>query len=280
MQNFINPHAEKPTSFISLINVFLKNNQLIRSMIKREVIGRYRGSLIGLAWSFFNPIFMVTAYTIVFSMIFKMRWAADGIESKTQFGLILFAGIIIFNLFSEVINQSPNLILSNGNYIKKVVFPIEILSIVSIGAAVFHALISLFVLLAAFLLFNGYLHWNVIFLPLFFMPFLILLLGISWVLASIGAFVKDAGQVINLITTLLMFLSPVFYPLSAVPEKLKFFITMNPVTFIIEQTRELVIYGNNPNWVGTFIYTLISACVAWCGFYFFQKMRKGFADAI
>jgi lipopolysaccharide transport system permease protein len=280
MQNFTNPHAEKPTSFISLINVFLKNNQLIRSMIKREVIGRYRGSLIGLAWSFFNPIFMVTAYTIVFSMIFKMRWASDGIENKTQFGLILFSGIIIFNLFSEVINRSPNLILSNSNYIKKVVFPVEILSIVSIGAAFFHALISLFVLLTAFLLFNGYLHWNVIFLPLLFMPFLILLLGFSWVLASIGPFVRDAGQVMNLITTLLMFLSPVFYPLSAVPGKLKFFIAMNPVTFIIEQTRGLIIFGNNPNWIGTLIYTLISACVAWSGFYFFQKMRKGFADAI
>ena len=282
MQNLIDPHKEKPVSLLAILNVFTKNNQLIRSMIKRQVIGRYKGSVIGLAWSFFNPVFMVFAYTIVFSMIFKMRWVVDGSnsESRTQFGLILFAGMIIFNFFSEVLNQSHSLIISNSNYVKKVVFPIEILPIISLGAAFFHTIVSFIVLFISFFIFNGYLDWHILFLPFVFGPLFILSLGISWLFASLGVFIRDAGQLIGLITTLLMFLSPVFYPIAAVPHKLKFWIMMNPVSFIIEETRALIIFGQNPNWTGILIYLVISICIAWFGFYFFQKTRKGFADAI
>lgn len=235
----------------------------------------------GLAWSFFNPIFMLVIYTFVFSVIFKSRWHGVGSnESRTQFAVVLFAGLIVINLFNEVLNRAPGLILSNVNYVKKVVFPIEVLTVVATGAALFHSLVSLGVLLTTFIIFNGYLNWTVIFIPLVFFPLVILITGLSWILASLGVFLRDVGQSIGLITTVIMFLSPVFYPLTAVPERLRPFIMLNPPAFIIEQTREVLIWGHLPNFLGLGIYTLVASIVAWLGFAWFQKTRKGFADVL
>ena len=247
-------------------------------MTKREVVGRYKGSAMGLAWSFFNPVFMLVVYTFVFSVIFKSRWG--GGESRTLFAVVLFAGMIVLGLFSEVLNRAPSLILSNVNYVKKVVFPIEILPVIAMGAALFHSLISLGVLLVAFVLFNGYLHWTVIFTPLVLLPLVLVTLGISWMLAAIGVFLRDVGQTIGMVTTVLMFLSPVFYPVTAVPERFRPFIMANPLTFIIEQAREVLIWGHCPNWIGLVIYTIVATVVAWAGYALFQKTRKGFADVL
>lgn len=274
----INPHAAQPTSLVALAKSLWRNRQLIVQMTKREVVGRYKGSAMGLAWSFFNPVFMLVVYTFVFSVVFKARWGGD--DSRTLFAVVLFAGMIVLGLFSEVVNRAPSLILSNVNYVKKVVFPIEILPVIAMGAALFHSLISLSVLLVAFMLFNGYLHWTVIFTPLVLLPLVIVTLGISWMLAAIGVFLRDVGQTISIITTVLMFLSPVFYPVTAVPERFRPFIMANPLTFIIEQAREVLIWGHLPNWIGLGIYTVAAIVVAWAGYALFQKTRKGFADVL
>lgn len=277
----INPHARQPTSLMSLGKSLWRNRQLIVQMTKREVVGRYKGSAMGLAWSLLNPVFMLVIYTIVFSEIFKSRWGGvGGDDSKTQFAVVLFVGMIVLSLFTEVLNRSPGLILSNVNYVKKVVFPIEILPVIAVGTSLFHSLISLGVLLAAFALFNGYLHWTVILTPLVLFPMIILALGFAWILASLGVFLRDVGQTIGLLTTVLMFLSPVFYPVSAVPEKLRPFIMANPLTFIIEQAREVLIWGHLPDWLGLGVYTLISVSIASAGYSWFQKTRKGFADVL
>ena len=250
-------------------------------MTKREVVGRYKGSALGLAWSFFNPVFMLVVYTFVFSEVFKSRWgAAGGDDSKTQFAVILFVGLIVLNLFSEVLNRAPGLILANVNYVKKVVFPVEILPVVVMGAALFHGLISLGVLLAAFALFNGYLNWTALLLPVVLLPLVILTTGLAWILASVGVFLRDVGQTISIITTVLMFLSPVFYPVTAVPERFRAFIMANPLTFIIEQAREVLIWGHAPNWMGLASYTMAATFIAWAGYAWFQKTRKGFADVL
>jgi lipopolysaccharide transport system permease protein len=249
-------------------------------MTSREVMGRYQGSALGLAWSFFNPVFMLTVYTFVFSVVFKSRWGVGSDESKTQFAVVLFVGMIVHGLFAEVLNRAPSLILSNVNYVKKVVFPLEILPVVAMGAALFHSLISLGVLLVAFVLFNGYLHWTAIFTPLVLLPLVILILGLAWMLASLGVFLRDVGQTIGLITMVMMFLSPVFYPVTALPEKFRPWIMANPLTFIIEQAREVLIWGHLPNWVGLGLYTSAAILVAWTGYIWFQKTRKGFADVL
>ena len=277
----INPHVSQPTSAASLVRSLWRNRQLIVQMTKREVIGRYKGSFMGIAWSFFNPVFMLVVYTFVFSEIFKSRWGGvGGDDSKTQFAVVLFVGMIVLSLFSEVLNRAPGLVLSNVNYVKKVVFPIEILPVIAMGAALFHSIISLGVLLTAFALFNGYLHWTAIFTPVVLLPLVILTLGLAWMLASLGVFLRDVGQTIGIITTVLMFLSPVFYPVAAVPERFRPFIMANPLTFIIEQAREVLIWGRSPDWSGLGIYTLAAAVVAWAGYAWFQKTRRGFADVL
>ncbi len=223
---------------------------------------------------------MLSVYTIVFSMIFRARWGSEGEESKLQFALILFAGMIVLNFFIEVLNRAPYLILSNVNYVKKVVFPLEILSVISVGTALFHTCISFLVLMMAFFAFNGFLNVTVLLIPIAFLPLIILSLGLSWILASLGVFVRDIGQTIGLLTTLLMFLSPVFYPISAVPERLQPYIMANPMTFIIEQVRQIIIWGSLPNWHGMVIYLIFAILVMQFGFTLFQKTRKGFADVI
>ena len=275
----MNPHAAQSASLKALVKSVWHNRLLIFQMSRREVVGRYKGSVLGLAWSFFNPVFMLTVYTFVFSEIFKSRWAG-GDESKTQFAVLLFVGMIVQGLFAEVVNRAPSLIIYNVNYVKKVVFPVEILPIVAMGAALFHSLISLSVLLIAFVLFNGYLHWTAVFIPLVLLPLIILIIGFAWMLASLGVFLRDVGQTITIITTVLMFLSPVFYPVSAVPERFRPWIMANPLTFIIEQAREVLIWGRLPDWIGLGVYTLAAILVAWAGFAWFQKTKKGFADVL
>ncbi len=276
----INPHAAQPTSLVALAKGLWRNRQLIVQMTKREVVGRYKGSVMGLAWSFFNPVFMLVVYTFMFSVVFKARWGVEGEDSKALFAVVLFVGTIVHGLFAEVLNRAPSLILSNVNYVKKVVFPIEILPVISMAAALFHSMISLCVLLIAFVIFSGYLHWTTVFIPLVLLPFVILTLGFAWLLASLGVFLRDVGQVIGIVIMVMMFLAPVFYPVTAVPEQFRPFIMANPLTFIIEQAREVLIWGHAPNWLGLGIYTVAATVVAWAGYALFQKTRKGFADVL
>jgi lipopolysaccharide transport system permease protein len=277
----INPHAAQPASFFALFRSLWRNRQLIMQMTKREVIGRYKDSVMGLAWSFFNPVFMLLVYTFVFSEVFKARWGnVEGDGSKIQFAVVLFVGMITLSLFSEAINRAPRVILSNVNYVKKVIFPLEVLPVVAMAAALFHSLISLFVLAVALVIFNGYLHWTAIFVPLVILPLVILTMGLSWILASLGVFIRDVGQMVGMLTSILMFLSPVFYPISAVPERFRIYLMANPLTFIIEQGREVLIWGHLPNWIGLGVYTLAAIVVAWLGFAWFQLTRKGFADVL
>ena len=276
----IDPHQAQPTSLVALIESLWRNRHLIVQMTRREVVGRYKGSVLGLAWSFLTPILMLAVYTFVFSVVFKARWGTDGDESKTQFALVLFVGMIVHGLFAEVLNRAPGLILSNVNYVKKVVFPLDVLPVIAIGASLFHASISLAVLLIAFALFNGYLHWTIIFVPVVLLPLVILTLGVAWIFASLGVFLRDVGQTVGIITTMMLFLAPIFYPITALPEEIRPWIMANPLTFIIEEARGVVILGRMPEWSGLGIYTLAATAVAWAGFAWFQKTRKGFADVL
>lgn len=276
----MNPNANQPASLLFLGRSLLQHRELILQMTRREVVGRYKGSIMGLAWSFFNPILMLTVYSFVFSVVFKARWGLGEEESRTHFAVVLFVGMIVHGLLAEVLNRAPGLIISNVNYVKKVVFPLEILPVVSMGAALFHSLISLMVLLIALIILDGNLHWTTVFIPLVLLPLVVLSLGLAWMLASLGVFIRDIGQTIGIITTVMLFMAPVFFPLSAMPEKYHPLIMANPLTFIIEQARGVLILGHPPYWSGLGLYMLIASVVAWAGFTWFQKTRKGFADVL
>lgn len=256
-----------------------RNRGLVWALIQREIAGRYRGSIMGLLWSLFNPIFMLAIYTFVFSVVFKARWNA-GSESKTEFALMLFAGLMIFSLFSECLNRAPGLIIGNTNYVKKVVFPLEILPWVALGSAMFHFLVSLTVWMLAYAILFGRPNPTVVFLPLVVFPLVFFTLGVTWFLASLGVFLRDVGQVISVLIPVLMFMSPIFYPVTALPEAYQGYLMMNPLTPVIEQARVVMFSGQLPDFALLARNGLASLLVFWLGFAWFQKTRKGFADVL
>jgi lipopolysaccharide transport system permease protein len=276
----MNPHKQHPATPIAMFSSLWRNRQLIWQMARRDINSRYRGSIIGLAWSFINPILMLLVYTFVFSVVFKARWNAGGNESKTDFAIILFAGMIVFNLFAEIVNRAPGLITSNANYVKKVVFPLEILPWVALGSALFHTAISLFVLLLVQFILHLSLPWTGIFFPLALLPLIFAGVGIAWFLSAIGVFVRDIGQVTGIFITILMFMSAVFYPVSALPQQHQTLLRLNPLVLIITESRKSLVLGELPDWISMLIALLISLLIAFAGFWWFQKVRKGFADVI
>jgi len=256
-----------------------RHRNLIGVLVKREVVGRYRGSVLGVLWSFFNPILMLAVYTFVFSVVFRARWSG-GSDSKTEFALVLFAGLLVFNLFSECIGRAPNLIIGNANYVKKVIFPLEVLPWISLGSALFHTVISFGVWLLFYLIFFGWPHPTIVLFPLIMLPVLLMTMGFSWFLASLGIYLRDVGQIIAVVITIFMFLSPIFYPVSALPPTVQPVLRLNPLTIAIEQVRDVLVWGHIPSLRVYGLFLLMSTVTAWLGFVWFQKTRKGFSDVL
>jgi lipopolysaccharide transport system permease protein len=276
----MNPQAEHSSNLVAIFRSFKRNRRLIFEMTKRDIKKRYQGSIFGIAWSFITPLLMLAVYTFVFSVIFKSRWGISQNESRIDFAIILFAGLIIFNIFSESLNQSPSLIINNVNYVKKVIFPLEILSLVSIGSILFHGLVSLIILLLVQLLFKGFFPIAIFFLPFAFLPIILLSLGVSWFFSALGVYIRDISQILGVFTTILMFTSAIFFPLSALPEKYQILLKFNPIAMVVEECRRILVYGQSPDWLLTGILLIVSALTAYLGFWWFQKTRKGFADVL
>lgn len=254
---------------------------LLLPLIRREIIGRYRGSALGILWSLLTPLFMLAVYTFVFGQVFKARWAgASENASMGEFAVTLFAGLIVFQLFSEVVTRAPTLILANQNYVKKIVFPLEILVPVALGSALFHMAVSLIVLFAFMLPIYGGVPWTALLLPLVLLPYCLSILGLSWFLASLGTYVRDIGQVLGTLVTALMFFSPIFYPASALPDWIQPWLVLNPIALPVEQARDLLIFGKLPDFAQLGYYSFVAMIVAVLGYQFFQKTRKGFADVL
>ncbi|BEO03290.1 ABC transporter permease [Serratia marcescens] len=264
---------------LDLFGSTFRNKRLIYTLTKREVISRYRGSVFGLLWSFFTPILMLVVYTFVFSVVFQAKWS-EGQTSKSAFALVLFSGLIIFNLFSECVNRAPTTILANSNYVKKVIFPLEILPWVNMGAALFHFFISCSVWLVFYIFEVGIPHATILLLPFILLPLVLMVMGLSWILSSLGVYLRDVGQLVGIITMVLMFLSPIFFPISALPAEIKPLLSLNPLAVFIEQARDVMYWGRIPDFY-SWVKALVSgSLIAWFGFFWFQRTRKGFADVI
>ncbi len=249
-------------------------------LTRREVAGRYRGSMLGILWSLVNPVLMLAVYTFVFSVVFKTRWTEGGDQSQISFAVTLFAGLIVFGIFSECVNRAPQLIVSQPNYVKKVVFPLEILPWVSLLAALFHAAISLVILLALLLVTKHSIHVSTILLPAILLPLVLWTMGLGWFLSSLGVFLRDIGQIVGVATTALLFLTPVFFPVSALPPKLQLFSRLNPLALPVEQARAAVIFGRPLAWDALVISLFVSLLALYFGYWWFQRTRRGFADVI
>jgi len=262
-----------------LIFKSLWNNwDLIIQLVKRDIIGRYRGSLMGLFWSFVHPLLMLTVYTVVFGVFLKVRWA--GTQNSLEFSVFLFAGLLVFNFFAECVNRAPSLIISSPNYVKKVVFPLEVFPWIVVGSSLFHTMISFFAWLVFYLTIYNSLNWTVIFLPVLLLPLTLVILGLCWFLSAASVFVRDIAQIITIVTQVLLFLSPIFYAINTLPTGFQNILLINPLTFIVEQARAILILGELPAFSALILYTIISLCIAWLGLVSFQRMRDGFADVL
>lgn len=276
----MNPHLTRSGSPASLLRSVTGQRRLILQLARRDVSGRYRGSMGGLGWSLLTPLLMLAVYTFVFSVVFKARWGIDARESQGMFAVIIFVGILVHGVFADCINRAPQLMLNHANYVKRVVFPLEILPVVTLLSALFHLAVSCVVLLVAVWLVNGALAWTILLFPLVLAPLLLVTLGATWLLSALGVYVRDISQFTAIITMVMMFLAPVFYPVTALPEHLRPWLYLNPLTFIIEQARLVLLWGQWPDWPGLGMHLAAGAAVAWFGFWAFQKMRRGFADVL
>lgn len=256
-----------------------RHRDLIATLVRREVVGRYRGSLLGVLWSFVLPGLMLLVYTFVFGVVFKARWQGGG-DSMAEFALLVFAGLIVFNWFAECVSRAPGLILAHRNYVTKVVFPLEVLAWVACGAAAFHALVSFAVWLLAYGCLIGWPHPVTLLLPLVLAPVALLILGVCWLLAALGVYLRDVAQFVGVATTVLLFLSPVFYPASALPAAYRPWLALNPLTPAIEQARALLFSHRLPDALSWGAYLSGCALFAWLGFVWFQRTRRGFADVL
>ncbi|WP_343655938.1 ABC transporter permease [Cupriavidus sp.] len=257
----------------------IRHRGLVYQLTRREVVGRYRGSVMGLLWSLFHPVLMLSVYTFVFGHVFKSRWGS-GFGSTTSFAQMAFAGMIVYGLFSECVTRAPGLIVGNANFVKRVVFPLELLPWVTLFAAMFHALIGLGVLLLFSMFLGNVPTLTMLCFPLVLLPFACFVVGATWALAALGVYLRDLAQVTGVAVTVAMFLSPMFYPVSALPAALQSVMQFNPLTFPMEQLRAVMIMDQFPDWRGLAIYTCCAVVTAWVGFTMFQRLRRGFADVL
>jgi len=256
------------------------HRNLILALTRRDITGRYRGSLLGILWSFVNPLLMLGVYTFAFGVIFGARWAG-GSDSKMEFAIILFAGMLIFNLFSECVNRASSLVVSHPSYVKKVVFPLEVLPPVALGSSLFHMLVSFSVWLMFYAIGFGWPSPAVLLLPVVMLPLLLFTIGISWFLASLGVYLRDVGHMVSSLVLMLLFLSAVFYPIESLPERLRTpLMVVNPLVFHVEICRQVMVWGKLPAWSSWSIYLVFGLAVTCLGFAWFQKTRRGFADVL
>jgi lipopolysaccharide transport system permease protein len=268
-----------PTSPLSIVRLALAHRRLILRLARREVEARYRGSVLGIAWSVLTPLLMVAAYTFVFSVIFQPRWNVPP-GANANFALLLYSGLLVFAVFSECAARAPGLVLENVSYIKKVVFPLEIMPLVAMVAAGVNFVIGFGVLMVLYVAMLGLPPATILLLPLVMVPVVLFTLGFTWLLAALGVFLRDLRHAVGILVSLMMFLGPIFYPVTAVPEGLRWLLYLNPLTLVLEFSKDVLFWGTVPS-LALLAGTILAAwATAWLGHLCFAKLRPGFADVV
>ncbi len=265
---------------LRLVTDFFRYRHLISQLTRRDALGRYRGSYLGVLWSFLNPLFLLLIFTVVFKLIFKGKFTGRADETPADFALQLFAGLIVFNVFAECISRAPTLIVTNANYVTKVVFPLQILPVTVVLSSLFHLFISLLPLSVAMLLYHGHIPLMAWQWPLLLLPMIFFALGVTWIMAALGTFLRDLNQIALALTNLLMYASAVFYPIYRVPESVAPFVRLNPVAFLCEESRNIFVWGETLNWSGYGWVTLAGFAFMLIGYAVFLRVKHAFADVL
>lgn len=269
---------ELPFSLRAAASSLYRHRYLVWQLTVRDVTTRYRGSAMGFLWSVILPVMMLVVYTYIFGVVFRARWPNMASDDPFQFALVLFAGLNVHALLADCLSRAPTIVVSQPNLVKKVVFPLELLSWSALGTALFHAGISVLVLLAFELWLTAALPWTVLLAPLPILATVPMLIGLCWFLSSLGVFLRDISQMINVAITVILFTAPIFYPLEAAPSAIRPFLFLNPLTIPVESFRAVAIFGHQPDWQGLGLYVLIGLAIATLGHYWFERTRRAFAD--
>ena len=265
---------------LSLARNLWRHRELIWQFAWREVKGRYQGSQLGLVWSLLSPLFMLGVYTFVFSAILKVRWPVMVSDSKMEFSLILFTGMIVNNLFIESAGRAPSLVVSQPNFVKRVVFPLEILSTAAVGSALILATITMAILAVAVIIAVSGFSLTQLLLPIIILPAILLSLGVSWWLSALGVFLRDIGHFIPVLLQVMTFMTPVFFPLSAVPVRYRWILELHPMTAVIEGARRTLLWNQTPDWAAWLISLAVSFAIMQTGYAFFMKSKRAFGDVL
>jgi len=266
------------------INSMRKNRELLVQLVKRNLAGRYKGTTLGIAWNFLQPLILLLVYTYAFGLLFHSQWiqtsAGNLADMKFSYAVVVFCGMTVFNMFSDVVAMAPNLFVSNPNYIKKIIFPLEILPIAQVITSIISNLIWFFILFIGAVLFSNSLSWTMLLLPVVLFPYVLMLTGISFVLASLGVFFRDLAQVCMLITQIMYLMTPIFYSAEMVPDNLKFVLVINPLAWFVNETRNIFIFKQLPDFGGIATWLAISLLIFYLGFCCLRKTERGFADVL
>ena len=282
MNNFLNL-SKTLTNISAPFRLISENRELLRQLVKRNIYGRYSGTAGGLAWSVIQPLLMLAVYTFIFSVVFKSRWGtlpSGGLDGSYSFSVIMFCGMTVFNVFSESITAAPMLIVSNPNYVKKVIFPIEILPIAQVISSMIINLIWMAILFIGAVFLLKSLSWTMLLLPVIFIPFLFFTTGLSFFLASLGVYFRDLAHINGIIVQILFLLTPIFYSPTMVPEKFQIVLRLNPLTWIVEETRAVFLFKQLPNWDAIIVIAIVSFVTFHLGYVWLNKTKKGFADVL
>jgi lipopolysaccharide transport system permease protein len=264
----------------TMIGGLWSHRQLISQLGKRQMLEQFRGSYLGLIWTFITPLVMLVIYTFVFSVIFQAKWDSFITGSREEFALILFAGIIAFNILGDAVLNAPLLVVTRPNYVKRIVFPLEVLPVSALAPVLLQAFVNLIILLLGSILFLGQVSPTLYLLPLVVLPLVLLSLGLGWFLSSLGVFVRDMIHFLRIIVQMFFFLTPIFYPISAVPESFQVWLSLNPLTYLVEHFRQVTLLGEVPNWVEYGLMVGLGAAVCLGGYVWFMKSKKTFADVL
>jgi lipopolysaccharide transport system permease protein len=280
----------------TLANAWLAFWRLLWQLGVRDIQSRYKGSVLGILWSFITPLLTVALYTFLFSYVFKSQWGEDmrsplarqmsqGQSTHSQYALVLFAGLIVHSFLADIMVRACWVITSQANLVKKVVFPLHVLPTVVVFSALFQWIISTGLLLLALVVSAGWNFEEVIFvswfsLPLLMIPLVLVGLGVAWFLAGVGVFLRDLGQLMSWIVMALMFSAPILYPLANLPAAYREWFYLNPLTWVVETLRHVIYWGVWPRWDEWFIFLNASFFIAFAGSWVFGRMKKGFADVL
>lgn len=268
------------TTPMDIARSLIVHRTILRQLVRRDILSRYRKSALGMVWALLTPLLTFAVYAYVFSAILKVRFPSRVTDVEHNYGIILFSGLILHFFITEILTRSPVLVLENVNFVKKVVFPLELLSVVATGSAAVTLAFNFIVLIGALFVFEGSVSPTALLIPLVWLPFFAIVVGVSWVMASLGVYLRDIGHIVGILSTVLLFGSPILFPPETLPETLQTLIWFNPLSVPVHATRDLVLWGVMPNWEHLGIYSAVALVFLWLGAFWFQRTKKGFADVL